>query len=102
LRPLAARAFRLLRGGRARGEIGNEVADMHHADRFIQRLAIDNEPRMAGLGEGLQQLADRRRLLDRDHFGTRDHHVGNPPFAKREHVLQHGLFGRREFGRRLR
>ena len=89
-------AFALVGG--ARGHVGDQVADVHHADRVVERVVIDDEPRMRGALEHLHQLAERDLLLHRDDVGARHHHVHGAPLAQAEDVPQHGAFARREAG----
>ena len=94
---LAAR----LAGGahfRARRHERHQVADVDHADGVVEHLVIDHQPRMAGAGEHLHELAERDLLLDRDDVGARHHDVHHPPLAQAEDVLQHDAFFGRETG----
>ena len=56
---------------------------MNHADRVVERVVIDDEPRMAGILEHLQELAERNVLLHGDDVGARHHDVLDPPLAQR-------------------
>ena len=80
------------RAGRARGHEGDEVADMDHADGIVERLVVDDEPRMAGIGEHLQQLAERDVALHGDDVGTRHHDIRDPPLAQRQDVAAASCF----------
>ena len=80
----------------ARGHVGDQVADVHHADRIVERVVVDDEPRMRGAFEHLHQLAERDLLLHRDDVGARHHHVDRAPLAQAEDVPQHRAFARRE------
>ena len=69
----------------------------------VERLIVDDETRMAGIGKHLQQLAERDVALHGDDVGARHHDVHDPPLAQGEDVLQHGaFFGREAMSRRRR
>ena len=74
---------------------------MHHADRIVERVVIDHEPRMSGAGKHLDQFADGDVLLHGDDVGARHHYAFDPAFAQPKNILEHGGFGRREAGFRL-
>ena len=101
-RPAAGSFLRrgLARGAhfRARRHERHQVADVDHADGIVEHLVVDHQPRMAGAGEHLHELAERDLLLDRDDVGARHHDVHDPPLAQAEDVLQHDAFFRRETG----
>ena len=80
------------------GHEGDQVADVHHADRIVERVVVDDEPRMAGALEHLHQFAERDVLLHRDDVGARHHDVVDPALAQRQDVLEHGALFRREAG----
>ena len=67
-----------------------------HADRIVERVVVDDEARVAGALEHLDQLAERNVLLHRDDVGARHHHVVHPAPAQREDVGEHHAFLRRE------
>ena len=69
---------------------------MDHADRIVERVVEDDEPRMTCILEHLYQFAERDVLLDRDDVGARNHHVVDPPFAQPKNILEHRAFFRRE------
>ena len=96
-RPLAPRV-RLGIDGRTRRHEGDEVADVHHAGRIVERLPVDDEARMRRGLEHLDEIAERDVLLHRDYVGARHHHVGDPPLAQAQDVLEHRAFFRREAG----
>ena len=43
----------------------DQIADVDHADRIVERVVVDDEPRMPGLLEHLHQFAERDVLLHR-------------------------------------
>ena len=92
---LAPRAFRRA-DGRALRHVGDHVADVDHADRIVERLVVDDEARMAGALEHLDQVAQRNVLLHRDDVGARHHHVIDPAPAQRQDIGEHGALLRRE------
>ena len=69
--------------GRARGHERDQVADVHHAHRIIERVVIDHEPRMGGAFEHAHQFTELDVLLHRDDVRARNHHVADPALAKR-------------------
>ena len=71
---------------------------MHHADRIVERVVVDDEPRMPGLLEHLHQLAERDVLLHGDDVAARHHDVLDPAPAQRQDVLDHGALFRRDAG----
>ena len=79
----------------------NQVADMNHAGRIIERVVVDYEPRMGGDLENANQLADGDVLLHGDDIGARHHDALDPAFAQPQNILEHGRFFRRETGLRL-
>ena len=83
---------------RARGHEGDQVADVHHADRIVERVVIDDEARMAGALEHAHQFAERDVLLHVDDVGARHHDVADAALAQAEDVLEHPAFFRREAG----
>ena len=83
---------------RARGHERDQVADVDHAGRIVERVVVDDEPRMAGALEHFDQFAERDVLLHGDDVGARHHDALDPAFAQAEDILQHGGF----FGRKAR
>ena len=71
---------------------------MHHADRIVERVVVDDQPRMPGALEGAHQLAERDVLLHGDDVGARYHHVADPRFVEPQDIFQHPAFFRREAG----
>ena len=66
----------------ARGHEGDQVADVHHADRIVERVVVDHQARMAGALEHLHQFAERDVLLHGDDVGARHHDVPDPALAQ--------------------
>ena len=83
---------------RARGHERQEVADVDHAGRIVERVVVDHETRMAGAGEHFDQLADGDALLHGDDVGPRHHDALDPALAQGEDVLEHRGFCGREAG----
>ena len=84
--------------GRARRHERDQVADMNHADRIVERVVIGDQPRMAGILEHFHKFAERDVLLHGDDVGARHHDVVDAPFAQPKNILEHGAFFRREAG----
>ena len=61
-----------------RDHVVEEVADVDHAARIVERVVVDGQARMAGALEHLEQFAERDVLLDRDDVGARHHDVVDP------------------------
>ncbi len=80
------------------GHEGDQVADVHHADRIVERVVVGDEPRMAGLLEHLHQFAERDVLLHGDDVAARHHDVLDPALAQRQDVADHGALFRRDAG----
>ena len=80
----------------ARGHEGDQVADVHHADRIVERVVIDHQARMAGALEHAQQFAERDVLLHVDDVRARDHDVADAALAQAQDILEHAAFVRRE------
>jgi len=78
------------------GEEIEEVADVHHALRVVEGLAIDRQARMAGGAEQGQEVAKTRVGRNSDDVRARDHHVVDPDSVEAEHVFEHRpLLGRK-------
>ena len=80
------------------GHERDQVADVHHADRVVERVVVDDEPRVSGLLEHLHEFADRDVLLHGDDVAARHHDVLDPAPAQRQDVLDHGALFRRDAG----
>ena len=76
----------------------DQVADVDHADRVVERVVVGHEPRVRGLLEHLHQFADRDVLLHGDDVAARHHDVLDPPSAQRQDVADHGALFRRDAG----
>ena len=70
------------------GEEDDEVADMDHAARIVERLVIDRQARVAGGAKTIEHLAQGGIERERDDVGARHHHVLDPHVVQREHVLE--------------
>src|SRR5665213_3294381 len=81
---------------RARGHERDQVADMDHAGRIIERVLVNDEPRMCSALEYLDQFAEHDVLLHGDDVGARDHDAFYPGLAQTEDILEHGGFARRK------
>ena len=84
----------------ARRDVVEKVADVNHAFRIVEGLAVDRQARMACGAEQAEQVAERRLERNRDDIGARDHHVVDPQAVEPEDVLEHRPLVRRE--RRVR
>ena len=82
--------------GRVRGHECNQVADVHHPDRIIQAVIVDDQPRMGGVLEYLDEIAERDVLLHRNDVGARHHEIAETPFAQAQDVFDHPAFFRRK------
>ena len=71
---------------------------MDHAARIIEGLVEERHARDAGLLEQLQQLGDRRVLVDGDDVGARHHDVVDAQRAEPQQAQQHLALGGRERG----
>lgn len=71
------------------GDEVEEVPDVDHPARVVERLAIDRQARMPGGAEQRQQVAERRIRRDRDDVGARHHDVGDAALAQAQHVREH-------------
>ena len=80
------------------GHEGDQVADVDHADRIVERVVVGHEPRVPGLLEHLHQFADRDVLLHGDDVAARHHDVLDPAPAQRQDVPDHGALFRRNAG----
>ena len=89
---------RTLVGGRVDGRMcdheRDQIADVDHAGRIVERIVVDDEPRMAGAGEHHGQFADGNVLVHGDDVGARHHDALDPAIAQAENILEHGGFGR--------
>jgi hypothetical protein len=74
----------------------DHVADVHHPDRIIEGVVVDDEARMGSVLEDLEKIAESDVLLDRDDVGPRHHDVVDPPLAQAQNVLEHAALVRRE------
>ena len=68
------------------GDPRHQIADMDHAARIIERLAIDRQPRMLGLAEHAHQLVDGDAVVHGDDVGARHHDVLDRELAEAEDV----------------
>lgn len=93
-----ARLFRglLLAGARLLGDVFEEVADMDHAARIVERLVEDRQARMPGGAEMRQQLVERGFGGDGDDIGTRNHDIIDATLAQAQHIAEHRALLRRE------
>ncbi len=78
------------------GDVVENIADMDHAARVVQRFGIDRHTRMAGFFEKLQHFPERRGNFHGLDVGARNHHVFNADFAQAQDIVQHRLFFGRE------
>ena len=83
---------------RMRSHVANQIADVHHADRIVERVVVDHKAGMGGALENAHQIADLNVLLHGDDVGTRHHHIADPALTQAENVLEHPAFLRREAG----
>ncbi len=77
------------------GEIGDEIADMNHAARIVERLAMHRQARVSGRSECPQHLDEAAVKRDGDDIGPRNHHVPDLHFVQCEHIFQHRALLRR-------
>ncbi len=82
----ASERRRMLGAGR---EDREDVLDMDHADDRIEIVAIDRQAAVAGLGEQLDEVGERRLLLDRDDVGARHADIACVPLAEMQQVADH-------------
>ena len=71
---------------------------MNDADRIVERLVVNHEPRMRRVLKQAEQFAELDVLLDRDDVGAVHHDVGDPAIVQPEDVAQHRALERREAG----
>ena len=77
------------------GDVGEEVTDVDHAARVIERIGIDRHARTTGHIEDGHQFANGDALIDRFDIDARDHDVLDTDLAEAEDVVEHRpLFGR--------
>ena len=93
---IGACGFGLRRLLRAAGDVGDDVADVDHAARVVERIAIDRHARMARFLELVQQFAERDVDVDGLDVGARHHDVLDAQFAQPEDVVEHRAFFGRE------
>jgi hypothetical protein len=72
------------------------VLDVHHADHFIERFAIDRQAAVAMLGKGGNHFGKAGRGGNGDDFAARDGDVVGIAFAEMEQVLEHLAFHRHQ------
>ncbi len=75
-------------GGLAR-QPAEQILDVDHAARIIERLAEQRNARNAGLAERAQQLGQRVALFERDDVGARHHDVVDARAAEAQQPAQH-------------
>jgi hypothetical protein len=80
------------------GDEVEDVADVDHAERLVQRLAIDGEAGMTCCAKARQQLAERGACRRCHHVGARHHHVPDAHLVEGERVREQGALVRRELG----
>ena len=74
------------------GDPRHQVADMDHAARIVERLAIDRQARMLGLAEHAHQLVDGDAVVDGNDVGARHHDVLDRELAEAEDAAEHAAF----------
>ena len=84
------------------GDIGQQIANVDHALRIIQRLVIDRHARTPGFLKEDQRIADRHILIETVDVHTRDHDIFDPNLAETQDIVEHRPFfgrkGRTDFG----
>ena len=75
---------------RARGHVGQQVADVNDAFGIVEGFVVDHQTRMRRAFEQAHQFAERNVALDRDDIGAMNHHVGDAPLVQAENIAQHG------------
>jgi hypothetical protein len=81
--------------GCPRRDPGYEIADMDHAARIVERLAIDGQARMASRLKDIEEVRKRDVDRHRDDVGPRDHDIIHALSAQAQNILEHcALFGR--------
>src|SRR5262249_59194838 len=76
----------------------DEIADVHHADRVVERIVVDDESRVAGTFEHAHELAELDILLHRDDVRAGNHDVADASLAEAQDVLEHPAFFGRKAG----
>ena len=84
--------------GGLRGHERDQVADMHHADRIVERVVSGHQARMSGVLEHLDQFTERNFLLHGDDVAARQQasSIRRPRSARM--LLDHGALFRRDAG----
>ena len=67
-----------------------DVLDVDHADRVVQRLAIDRQTGVAAAGHRIDDLGEAGLAFDGDDVGARHHHVFGGAVAQLEDVGEKG------------
>ena len=80
------------------GEEDDEIADVDHATRVVERVLINRQARVPGGAEQVQHFPQRRVERERDDVGARDHDIGDPDIVQGQNVLEDRAFLGREFG----
>ena len=70
-----------------------EIADMDHADRVVEGLAVDRQPGVSGPAHDLDDLGERRLLLDGNDVGMGHHDIVDRELAKAQEIGQHRALG---------
>src|SRR4051794_124073 len=70
--------------GRAGVLPSNEVLEVHEADDVVGTALVRRDARKAGVDRGADPLLDHRVDFDRDHVGTREHHLAHERVAEFE------------------
>ena len=79
----------------------DEIADMDHPARIVERIGVNRKARMGGGAKQLQGFAQRRIERNGDDVGARDHCVVDAHVVQAEHVFQQRAFMRRHIARRF-
>ncbi len=79
-------------GGRGGGEIGDKIADMHHAARIVEGFAVHGQARMAGGAKYLKHIGELCLQRHGDDVGAGNHHVADLHFMQGEDVFQQRAF----------
>ena len=73
-----------------------DILHQHHADDFIQTVAVYRQARMTMFGKSGDHLVPAGLVGQGDDFSARDRHITGVAFAKMQQIAQHFAFKARQ------
>ena len=71
---------------------------MQHADRTVERFAIDRQARMTAIHKNRKHIIAKSRQINGADIGARHHHIVNTHIAEAQQIAEHVAFFQRKLG----